>query len=129
MLRTIDEETLRTLTAVSGHLARLAYLASLQQQPGEYHHWGLIREYGQDDVFAAFQRSHQLVFDTLLQTDISELLGEVLVEAEDRHESAAQYVDRLLARRFLTPRKFPKHVDIHFNWLCESLRALAHSHE
>jgi len=129
MLRTIDEETLRSVSAVPGNLARLAYLASLQQGPGDYNHWGLIREYGKEAVSAAFRRSHQLVIDTVLQTDISELLGEVLVAAKDRRESVVQFLERLLSGRFLKPPEFPRHAEIHFSWLCESLRALAHCRE
>jgi len=129
MLRTIDEETLRSVSAVPGNLARLAYLASLQQEPGDYSHWGLVREYGKEAVSAAFRRSHQLVIDTVLQTDISELLGEVLVAAKDRRESVVQFLDLLLSGRFLRPPQLPRHAEIHFRWLCESLRALAHCHE
>src|SRR5438270_6331206 len=116
MLRTIEEEACRTISAVQGTLARFSYLASLQVQPGEYHHWGLSKEYGQPSVSRAFGHSHQLLMNTLLQTDIAEILGELLIQAQDQARNPSECLERLLSWRFLRPRESAKQTEIHFNY-------------
>ena len=125
MMRTIEEEAFRSVSAISGNLARLSYLASLQVEPGIYKHWGLEQEFGVEAVSAAFKHSHQLVLDNMLQTDLSELVGELHMYAEDTGESKAECLRHLLDSPFVSPLEPADHIDSHIKYVFESLRALA----
>lgn len=125
MLRTAVEEAFRTVSAVSGNLARLSYLASLQKEPGVYVHWGLAREYGEEEVSAAFRHSHRLVLENILQTDFSELAGELEMHAEDLGESKLTTLQHLLDTPFVSPFQSARHIDDHLNFVFEALRTLA----
>lgn len=125
MIRTAVEEAFRSVSAVSGNLARLSYLASLQVEPGVYQHWGLAREYGEEEVSAAFKRSHRLVLENVLQTDLSELAGELEVHAEDLGESKAETLQHLLDSPFVNPFASAPHIDGHLKFVFEALRTLA----
>ena len=125
MLRTAFEEAFRRVSAISGNLARLAYLASLQQQPGVYSHWGLAHDYGEEPVCDAFRHAHWMVLENMLQTDISELEGELAMHAEDTNVSKPESLLDLLSLATLTPKNSGKHVEAHFSYVLASLQALA----
>ena len=125
MIRTAEEEAFRSVSAISGNLARLSYLASLQVEPGTYKHWGLEREYGEEAVSAAFQRSHRLVLENMLQTDFSELAGELHLHAEDTGESKSECLRYLLDSPYVNPFDRAEHINSHIRYVFESLRALA----
>jgi hypothetical protein len=125
MIRTAEEEAFRSISAIAGNLARLSYLASLQVEPGVYKHWGLEREYGKEAVSSAFKRSHRLVLENMLQTDFSELAGELEMHAEDTGESKGECLRHLLDSPYMNPFNSVQHVDSHIKYVLESLRALA----
>ena len=125
MIRTALEEAFSRVSAIPGNLARLSYLASLQQQPGVYSHWGLARDYGERPVSDAFEHAHRMVLENMLQTDLPELEGELAVHAEDTGESKTKSVRNLLKLSGLTPPKSSKHVDAHLSYVFASLQALA----
>lgn len=125
MLRTAVEEAFRSVSAVSGNLARLSYLASLQKEPGVYNHWGLAREYGEEEVSAAFRHSHRLVLENILHTDLSELAGELEMHAEDLGESKVATLQHLLDSPFVNPFQSARHIDVHLNFVFAALQTLA----
>ena len=125
MIRTAEEEAFRSVSAIAGNLARLSYLASLQVEPGIYRHWGLEREYGEEEVSTAFKRSHRLVLENMLQTDFSELAGELHLHAEETSESKSECLRYLLDSPYVNPFDSAEHIDIHLKYVFESLRALA----
>ena len=125
MIKTVEEEAFRSVSAIAGNLARLSYLASLQVEPGTYKHWGLEREYGQEAVSAAFKRSHRLVLENMLETDLSELAGELHIHAEDTGESKSECLRHLLESPYVNPFDSVEHIDCHIKYVLESLRALA----
>ncbi|HJW98877.1 MAG TPA: hypothetical protein VJ453_01895 [Terriglobales bacterium] len=125
MLRTALEEAFSTLTAISGNLARLAYLASLQKSPGVYSHWGLARDYGARAVSNAFKQTHRLVLENMLQTDLAELEGELAMHAEDTGGSRTESLRNLLSFQTATPTTSGKHVEAHLTYVFASLQALA----
>lgn len=124
MLRTAFEEAFRRVSAVSGNLARLVYLASLQQQPGIYSHWGLAHDFGEQPVSDAFRHAHQMVLENMLQTDLVELEGELAMHAKDNLETKKELLHHLLELKTLAP-KSSKHVDAHLKYVLASLQALA----
>ena len=125
MLRTVEEETFRSVSAVSGNLARLAYLISLQTEPGVYSHWGLAHEYGREAVSEAFKRTHRVILDTVLQMDLCELDGELRMHADNSGQSSSECLRRLLSSPALNPFTSNKHLQAHMSYVFESLRALA----
>ena len=70
-----------TLAAVSGLLAKLAYIASLRRGESGYAHWGLSLLHGEDSSERALKSAHTEALSTVLRTPISELV-------EDLHESS-----------------------------------------
>jgi len=125
MLRTAVEEAFRSVSSVSGNLARLSYLVSLQQKPGVYKHWGMAREYGEEEVSVAFRHSHRLVLENMLQTDLSERVGELAMRAEDLGESKAETLRHLLDSPYVNPFESAEHVSGHIDFVFEALRTLA----
>ena len=125
MIKTALEEAFCRVSAVPGNLARLSYLASLQREPGVYTHWGLARDYGEQSVSEAFKHAHRLVLENMLQTDISELEGELAMHAEDTNVSKPESLLDLLSLATLTPKNSGKHVEAHFSYVLASLQALA----
>lgn len=125
MLSTALEEAFRRVSAVPGNLARLAYLASLQQQPGVYSHWGLACDFGEQPVCDAFRHAHQMVLESMLQTDLAELEGELAMNAEDNLETKRDSLGNLLGQAGLTPANAGKHIDAHLRYVFASLQALA----
>ena len=126
MMKTALEEAFCRVSAVSGNLARLAYMASLQKSPGLYSHWGLARDYGERPVSSAFQHAHRMVLETMLQTDLCELEGEVAMRAEDAEESQPESLLRHLQDlNGLTPPDSGEHAAAHLTYVFASLQALA----
>jgi hypothetical protein len=70
-----------TLAAVSGLLAKLAYLGSLRRSEGGYLHWGMALVHGEEASNRALKAAHSEVLSTVLRTPISAL-------AEDLQESS-----------------------------------------
>ena len=48
-----------TLRAISGKLAKLAYLASIRLEDGTYSHWGLSRVHGEASAQEALAEAHR----------------------------------------------------------------------
>jgi hypothetical protein len=129
MLNSAVSEAFRTISAVPGNFARLAYLASMQDAPGLYRHWGLEREFGEDEVSRAFQHSHRMVLETVLQSDLSELVGDLKIGAEEQGKSIPEFLHHLCSAPLIRTTELPSHSHDHFNFVLESLRCLAQHHE
>lgn len=69
-----------TLAAISGLLAKLAYLASLRRREGGYRHWGMSLLHGEEASNRALKAAHTEVLSKVLRTPIADLV-------EDLHES------------------------------------------
>jgi len=83
-----------TLSAVSGLLAKLAYLSSLRRGSEEYDHWGLRAAYGPEAAEHALRTAHAQVVAAILKTPLA-LLVEDLEVSRDDAVSAAAYVNRM----------------------------------
>ena len=68
----------RTLGALGGPLERLAYLATLRGESGQYSHWGLARTYGEPTARSAIAEVHSQVWIEVLRTPIPELVREMV---------------------------------------------------
>lgn len=128
MMNSAAYEAFRTVSAVHGNFARLVYLASMQDAPGLYRHWGLEREYGEEEVSRAFHHSHRVVLETILQTDISELEGDAKLGAEEQGKTVHDFLHHLLSAPLVRTIGLPEHSHKHFNFVLEALRSLAQGH-
>jgi hypothetical protein len=82
-----------TLAAVSGLLAKLAYLASLRNREGGYLHWGLTLLHGEESSERALKAAHTEVLSTVLRTPISELVDDLQESSQNSAEAAGAYVE------------------------------------
>ncbi len=81
-----------TLAAISGLLARLAYLGSLRRPEGGYQHWGLALVHGEESSERALKSAHSEVLSAVLRTPISELEEDLQRSAEGSNEDAGVYL-------------------------------------
>ena len=63
-----------TLSAVSGLLGKLAYLASLRRQHGRYEHWGLEMVHGTESEERALRTVHAEVITGILRAPLASLV-------------------------------------------------------
>jgi hypothetical protein len=81
-----------TLSALSGLLARLAYLASLRRESGHYEHWGMKSVYGAETAERALRAAHGETVAAILKTPLSALEEDLEVSRAPSEISAAAYV-------------------------------------
>jgi len=84
-----------TLAAISGLLARLAYLGSLHRVEGGYKHWGMTLVHGEDAADRAWKQAHTEVLSKVLRTPISELEEDLQHSSESAQEPAGAYVESM----------------------------------
>jgi hypothetical protein len=82
-----------TLAAVSGLLAKLAYLGSLRRKEGGYLHWGMSLVHGEESSDRALKAVHTEVLSTVLRTPISDLLEDLRESSQGSEKSTITYVD------------------------------------
>ena len=80
-----------TLAAVSGLLAKLAYLGSLRREGG-YLHWGMSLVHGEEASNRALKAAHTEVLSTVLRTPISDLVEDLHESSHDNRTTAGAYV-------------------------------------
>lgn len=82
-----------TLAAVSGLLAKLAYLSSLRHKDGGYTHWGMSLIHGEDSSDKALKTVHGEVLSSVLRTPLSALVEDLHESSENSGRTAAGYVE------------------------------------
>jgi hypothetical protein len=82
-----------TLAAVSGLLAKLAYLGSLRRREGGYRHWGMSLLHGEESSERALKAAHTEVLSTVLRTPISALEEDLIESSRASEESAGAYLE------------------------------------
>ncbi|MCU1303789.1 MAG: hypothetical protein JWQ87_4073 [Candidatus Sulfotelmatobacter sp.] len=82
-----------TLAAVSGLLAKLAYLASLRRREGGYLHWGLSLVHGGESSDRALKAAQTEVLSNVLRTPISELVEDLRESSQNSNQTAEAYVE------------------------------------
>ena len=84
-----------TLAAVSGLLARLAYLASLRRREGGYLHWGMALVHGQEASERALKTAHVEALSEVLRTPVSNLVEDLREASAERQITPAAYINSL----------------------------------
>ncbi|MGA9545408.1 MAG: hypothetical protein WBQ85_17675 [Candidatus Sulfotelmatobacter sp.] len=82
-----------TLAAVSGLLAKLAYLGSLRRREGGYLHWGMSLVHGEESSERALKAAHTEVLSTVLRTPIADLVKDLRESSQDNQQTAEAYAD------------------------------------
>jgi|SRR5579871_1676281 len=84
-----------TLSAISGLLGKLAYLASLRRGGGGYHHWGLESIHGQESSERALKAAHSEVVAGVLRTPLESLTEDLQQSSRDSGVAPQAYVAQL----------------------------------
>jgi hypothetical protein len=66
-----------TLTAVSGLLGKLAYLASLRRAQGRYRHWGIELIHGPESCERALKMAHTEIVAGVLRAPLKSLVEDL----------------------------------------------------
>ncbi|MGA2414901.1 MAG: hypothetical protein ABSF59_10650 [Candidatus Sulfotelmatobacter sp.] len=82
-----------TLAAISGLLAKLAYIASLRRGEGGYSHWGMSLLHGEESSDRALKTAHTQVLSSVLRTPLAELEEDLDRSIENSGKSAQAYVE------------------------------------
>jgi hypothetical protein len=115
----------RTLGVVPGLWHKLAYLASLRKDSGEYEHWGLSKRYGNEATRSALGSAHSGVFIDVLRKPVSTLLDEVKENAAEQNLPEKEYVEELwLSRKPMIPTHLAGGSQKHFELTLKTLRSL-----
>jgi hypothetical protein len=114
----------RTLGAFAGALEKLAYLASLRDEAGQYRHWGMSRTYG-EQAAAALAEAHTQVWIEVLRTPIPELLRQL--GGMETTARAAVMVEVKNYRRLSCPADLSGGAVRHFNSVLLALECLSRS--
>ena len=85
-----------TLAAVSGLLAKLAYLASLRRREGGYLHWGMALIHGEEASERALKTAHVEALSAVLRTPVSELVEDLHGASAEREITPADYINACL---------------------------------
>jgi hypothetical protein len=84
-----------TLGAISGLLARLAYLGSLRRRDGGYRHWGMSVVHGEEASDRALKAAHTEVLSSVLRAPISELVEDLRESSQDSEKTQAAYLQNM----------------------------------
>ena len=87
-----------TLSAVSGLLGKLQYLASLRRQRGQYQHWGVESVYGVEASERALKTAHGEVLRSVLRTPLPTLEQDLELSSRASGVDAERYMEQLRVR-------------------------------
>lgn len=84
-----------TLSAFSGLLGKLRYLASLRREQGRYFHWGIESVYGPEASERALKAAHSEVVSGILRTPLPSLVEDLKEASSNCGITPQVYVDRM----------------------------------
>lgn len=87
-----------TLSAVSGLLGKLAYLASLRGGQGLYEHWGMENVHGVESSARALRQVHMEVVTRVLRTPLPSLVEDLKQSSEGSGVAELEYVEEMRGR-------------------------------
>ena len=84
-----------TLSAVSGWLGKLNYLASLRSRLGRYEHWGMENVHGVESAERALRQAHLEVMGKVLRTPLALLTEDLDQSRESSGVAGLDYVEQM----------------------------------
>ena len=84
-----------TLSAVSGMLGKLSYLASLRDGQGHYEHWGMETVHGVESAERALRQAHLEVMGKVLRTPLPGLVEDLKESSQSRGVAGLTYVEEM----------------------------------
>ena len=87
-----------TLAAISGLLARLAYLGSLRRTHGHYDHWGMEVVHGREATEKALRAAHSELIGRVLRTPLSSLEDDLRESSEFNGIEPREFAAEMQAR-------------------------------
>ena len=84
-----------TLSAISGLLGKLCYLASLRRANGRYEHWGMEIIHGREAAERALRSAHSDVVAGVLRTPLASLETDLEQSATNSGSTGAEYVQEM----------------------------------
>jgi len=84
-----------TLSAVSGLLGKLSYLASLRGALGHYEHWGMENVHGVESSDRALRQAHMEVMGKVLRTPLPSLMEDLRQSSQGRGIAGLEYVEEM----------------------------------
>lgn len=87
-----------TLSAVSGLLGKLSYLASLRGGQGRYEHWGMQSVHGVESSERALRQAHLEVMARVLRTPLPSLIEDLKESSQASGIACQEYVEKMRSR-------------------------------
>jgi hypothetical protein len=87
-----------TLSAVSGLLAKLAYLSSLRRAHGQYEHWGMEAIHGKESSQRALRTAHSEVLGSVLRTPLTLLEQDLDQSSHFGRSNPQQFIEQMKDR-------------------------------
>jgi len=87
-----------TLSAITGLLARLAYLGSLRRAHNRYEHWGMEVVHGQEASERALKAAHTEVMGSVLRTPLPTLEQDLRESSEFSGIGPRDFADEMQGR-------------------------------
>jgi hypothetical protein len=84
-----------TLSAISGLLGRLVYLASLRRAQGRYRHWGMEAIHGQESSERALKAAHAEVVTGVLRMPLESLTEDLERSCQSSGLDPKSYVEQM----------------------------------
>jgi hypothetical protein len=84
-----------TLSAVSGLLGKLSYLASLRRAHGRYEHWGMQTVHGPESSERALKAAHSEIVTGILRAPLAALSDDLEKSSRDSGVGAQTYVEEM----------------------------------
>jgi len=119
-----------TLAAISGALAKLAYLGSLRKPEGGYQHWGMSLLHGPESSDRALKAAHGEVLSRVLRTPLQSLLDDLHQSSQESGVSAHAYAEHMRGQLGeLLPSQSDEPSTRHLNSVLVALSSLEQSQE
>ena len=119
-----------TLAAVSGLLAKLAYLASLRDREGGYRHWGMSLVHGPEPSDRALKAAHGEVLGRVLRTPLDSLVEDLRESSQKSAVSSETFVQGMCGQlNELLPAQQDEASVRHLNSVLVALSSLEKSQE
>jgi hypothetical protein len=120
-----------TLSAISGLLARLAYLGSLRRTHGHYNHWGMELVHGREATEKALKTAHSELLGRVLRTPLALLEQDLRESSEFSGKGPREFAEEMQGRleELVPDSRESAPSSLHLNSVLLALSSLERSRE